>query len=108
MKKDLEEKVIYIKDNQTVLVDSDNLFTYESCTYLYHKNYFSICNSKYFSSPKEIEGVVSSFWKNSHMEICSELFSAPEQWLIENNYIRYIKTKPDKKTKTKKIESNDK
>ena len=108
MKKNIEENVTYVKDDQVVLVDSSNLFVYESCTYLHHKNYFSLCNKKYFSSPKQIEGVVSSFWKNSHTQICSELFSAPEQWLIENNFIRYIKTKPDKKVKIKKVENNDK
>ena len=95
----------YIKNGQTVLVDSSNLFVYETSVYVYHKNYFSLVNKKYFSSVKEIDKVVGSFWKNKNIQICSELFSAPENWLIDNGYDLY--QKPEKIKKVKKIKSED-
>lgn len=108
MKKEIVEYKTYIKNGQTVLVDLLDYFVYETSMYLYYKNYFSLINKKYFSSNKEIQGVVSSFWKNSHIQICSELFSAPETWLIDNGYIKYVKPVKIKKLITKKIDTNDK
>lgn len=95
---------IYIKNGQSVMVDSSNLFVYETSVYLYYKRYFSLINKKYFSSIKEIDGVVGSFWKSKHIQICSELFSAPEKWLIDNGYILYqnLKDEKNKKLKNKK------
>lgn len=104
---DLPHKV-YIKDKQTVLVDISDCFVYETSMYLYYNKYFSLINKKYFSSKNEINGVVGSFWKNNNIQICSELFSAPETWLINNNFTRYIKIKKDKTVINKKIKLSDK
>lgn len=102
------EYVIYTKDKEFVLVDKSNLFIYETSVYLFHKDYYSLCNQAYNSSPKFIEGVVSSFWKNKHIQICSELFAAPEQWLIDNEYTRYIKPEKIKRVTNVKVKGNDK
>ena len=83
----------YIKNGQSVIADSSNLFVYETTVLVRFKNYYSMVNKKYYSSPKEIESVVGSFWKNKYTQICSELFSAPEQWLIDNGYVEYQNTK---------------
>lgn len=91
-----------------MLVDESNRFIYETSVYLYHKNYFSLCNKKYFSSSKYIEGVVSSFFKTKNIQICSELYAAPEQWLIDNEFTRYVKPEKIKKITNVKIEGNDK
>ena len=91
----------YIKNGQTVIVDTENLFVYETDVYLYHKGYFSLIKSKYYSSPVEIKNVVGSFWKNKHTQICSELFSAPEKWLIDNGYMLYQKPEKIKRQKSK-------
>lgn len=93
----------YIKNGQTVLVDT--VFVYETSVYVYYKNYFSLISKKYFSSPKEISKVVGSFWKNKHTQICSELYSAPEEWLIDNGYEEY--QKPEKIKKVKKLKTED-
>ena len=69
--------------------------------YVYHKNYFSLCKQDYYSCPNEISGVVGSFFKTPYIQICSELFSAPEQWLIDNKFNRYVKPKKIKKIETK-------
>ncbi len=99
---------IYTKDKEFVLVNKENLFVYESSIYLYYKNYFSLCNQKYFSSVKFIEGIVNTFRKTKHIQMCSELFSAPEQWLIDNNYIRYIKPEKIKRVRNVKVKVDDK
>jgi hypothetical protein len=108
MKKSIEY-VTYIKDDLTILVEPSGLFVYESSVYLYHKDYFALCNQKYFSNPREINGVVESFWKTPHIQICSELFAAPEQWLIDNGFTRYTKPKKDEKvTNNVKVKGNAK
>lgn len=98
----------YVKGGQTVIADPSNSFVYETSVYLVNKGYYSLCNKKYFSSKNYIEGVVSSFNKTRHIQICSELFSAPEQWLIDNEFIRYIKPEKVKRIKTIKVEGNGK
>lgn len=96
---------VYIKNGHSVLVSSNNLFVYETSVYAYHKRYCSLCNSGYFSSSQEIQGVVDSFFKTPHIQLCTELFSAPEQWLIDNEYIVY--SKPTKIVKNKNIKKAD-
>lgn len=95
----------FIKDGEVVLVNDKGLFIYETNVYAYHKRFFALCNSAQYSSKVAIEGVVKSFWKTSHIQICSSLFSAPEQWLRDNEYNRY--TNPEgvkkKKIKTEKV-----
>jgi hypothetical protein len=99
---------VYTKNGEFVLVNKENLFVYESSVYLHHKNYFSLCNQTYFISSTFIEGIVSSFRRTKHIQICSELFSAPEQWLIDNEYTRYIKPEKIKRVRNVKVEGNDK
>jgi hypothetical protein len=97
----------YIKNGMTVLVDTENLFVYEVSVFVYYKNYFSLINKKYFSAPNEINGVVGSFFKTPNIQICSELFSAPEQWLIDNEFLKYIKPQKNGKQKTLSNKSSD-
>ena len=99
---------VYTKNGEFVLINKENLFVYECSVYLYYKNYFSLCNQKYFSSSKFIEGIVPSFKRTKHIQMCSELFSAPEQWLIDNEYTRYIKQEKIKRVRKIKVEGNDK
>jgi hypothetical protein len=102
----LPEYTTYIKNGQTVLVDSSHLFVYQTCVYAFYKGYFSLCNSQFYSCHKEIQGVVGSFFKTPHIQICSELFAAPEKWLIDNEYVIY--SRPEKISKVKhNIEGND-
>lgn len=103
-KKVTEERATYIKNGIVVLEDKAGLFVYEVSVYCRYKNYFSLINKKYYSAHIEIPGTIGSFYKNPHTEICCELFSAPLQWLIDNQYLRY--TKPDKKKRTNKLNIN--
>jgi hypothetical protein len=97
-----------MRHGETVLVEDSNTFVYETSVYLYHKNYFSLCNKKYFSSPKYIEGVIGSFFKTKNIQICSELYAAPEHWLIDNEFTRYVKPEKIKRITNVKTISNDK
>lgn len=93
----------YIKNGSAVLADPSNLFVYETSIYVCHKNIVCLIKKTYYSAPREIQGVVGSFYKTSNIQICSELYSAPESWLIENKFEMYSKPKKITKSKTKKI-----
>lgn len=90
---------VYIKDKQTSLVSYT--FIYEVSVCARFKGYYSIANTAYYSTKKELLNIVESFYKNSHIEITCELYSAPLKWLIENGFSIY--TKPEKKKHIKKI-----
>lgn len=93
--------MIYIKGDQSILVNDDNKFVYESSVYMYYKNRVSLVKKKYYSSNKEIEGIIESFFKTPHIQLCSELYSAPKKWLEENGFSEYKKD-ADVKTNSKK------
>lgn len=89
---------LYVKNGQSILADPSNMFVYQTLVYANYKGYCSLCNSQYHTSTSEIDGVVGVFNKTPHIQICSELFAAPEFWLIENGFSEYIK--PDKTIKS--------
>lgn len=80
------ENITWIKNNEVVFQSKN--YIYESCVYLYESKRFSLINKSYYESPKELN-VVSSFWKTRNIEICCTLYSAPKEWLINNNYKLY-------------------
>lgn len=92
---------IYVKGEEAVLVNEGKLFIYEVAVYCHYKNYFGLINKVQYSSTKEIANIVSHFKRDSHTEICCDLFSAPLNWLLENDFIKYVK--PDKKIIVKTI-----
>ena len=96
-----QELIVYIKGKQTVVLSTNNLFVYESCVYTHYQNYFSLSNKKYFSSKTEIEKIKESFFKTKNIQICNELYAAPEKWLKDNGFIVYVK-------QLKLIKKNDK
>ena len=104
--KNSEESIIYVKDKESVLINTNNLFIYHVSIFVYHKKYFSLCNDKYFSSKNEVENLIQSYFINPYIEIYSELFSAPEKWLREQGFRVYVK--PEKIKKIKKQKENDK
>ena len=67
---------------------------YETFVYLRTKLSCMVVNSAIFISEKEINNVVEYFRKSPHIEICSQLIEAPEQWLLDNEYREY--QKPEK------------
>ena len=104
-KKVIVEYPTYIKEKQTILVDSGNVFVYEVTSFCYYDKYFALSGKKYFESAKEIQGVVGSFFKTPNLQICCELFSAPEKWLQINGFEKYIKPVKVKKEPKVKIEN---
>lgn len=99
--------MFYIKDKEAIRPDNCNRFIYEVMVFVWHSGIYSMVNHKYFHSDKEILGVVKSYFVTSEIEIYCELYSAPKQWLIENDYIEYIepikkrnKIKNEQKIKT--------
>lgn len=84
MKSYKEKREVYIKDDEVVY--EGNTFIYEVSVYSYFKNYFSLMNTALYESPVLIRNVTRSFFINKYTEICCELYQAPLEYLIENNY----------------------
>ena len=80
----------YVYNSDLISINKNNKFIYESSIYLYTKNYFSMINTKLYESKIEIPNVVKSYFLNN-VEIYSVLIEAPENWIKENNLIKYIK-----------------
>lgn len=101
----MAEEIYTNKDKQFVLVNPGKLFIYESLVFCRYKGYFGLIDSKHFSCNHEIPNIVETFFRDAHTEMKCSLLAAPLSWLLENDYIKYVK--PDKKkiikiVKTKK------
>ena len=94
---------LYMKDSKIVSVG--NSFMYETFVYLKTKLSCMVVNSAIFISEKEIENVVECFKKTPHIEICSQLTEAPEQWLLDNEYREY--QKPEKIKRVRKTKPKE-
>ena len=77
------ENISWIRNNEVIF--ESNVFIYESNVYLYQQNRFSLINKSYYKYSSELP-IVSSFWKSSNIEICCNLYAAPKNWLINNNF----------------------
>ena len=102
MKIESNPEKVYHKNGQFILIDKDDSFVYQTCVYVRYKNYFSLIKNVYFSSPKEISGVVGTFYKTPNIQIVSELFSAPKHWIKDNGFSLYIPPEKTKQVKNKK------
>jgi len=91
---------IYVKGDQFVRIDECNRFIYEVSVYVKYQNIYSMVNHKYFSSDKEIVTFIDKVVINQFTTIYCELYSAPKEWIIENEFTLYIK--PEKKKRVKK------
>lgn len=77
-------KLIYIKDDEVVY--AGNSFIYEVSVYNYFKNYFSLVKTTLYESKIPIKHTIRSFFINKYTEICCDLYQAPLEYLIDNNY----------------------
>ena len=102
IKKLQETPDLYVKPGSSALVASS--FIYETTVYLRLPTYCSVVNSTYYSSEKEIQNIRAYFRLSPNIEICSELYAAPKEWLIDNGYTLY--QKPEKIKRVKKIKEN--
>ena len=95
MKKLSEDIIYYKKDTkETALVR--HIFIYEVCINLYYKNYFSQIKNEIYSSPKPINFVPNVFI-NKHTQITCELYAAPLDWLVDNNFKIWVKPEKPKR-----------
>jgi hypothetical protein len=94
---------IYVKQHEAVLINKENRFMYEVSVFCRYKGYFGLTENKLYSCNQEIPGIISHFFRDAHTEIVCTLFSAPLPWLLDNDYVKYVK--PDKKTIIKPIKT---
>ena len=92
---------VYVKGNSSLLI-SDR-FVYEVTVHCYFENYYCIVNTVMFESDVLIEKMVESYFLNKHTQISCELFSAPEEYIKEEEYKLWVKPpkKPRKPRKKK-------
>lgn len=77
----------YLKNKECVLINPNNDFLYEVFVFVHFKGQTSLANHKYFVSKKEIKNIVTSYYINKNIEIVCELYSAPKNWLENNDFI---------------------
>lgn len=93
------ENLAWVNKSGFVVFQSIN-FVYVTTVNLYAKRYFSQVNKTYYESKTEIKNIVDSLWKNKHTEICTELYGAPKEYLMENDFRLYEVIPKIKKTKS--------
>lgn len=96
----MAKEKIYVKGNDSSLVNLNNQFVYEVCIFCRTKKYFSLSNRTYYVSDKEL-AIVKTFQYNSVTLHRTYLHSAPLRWLLDNDFILY--TPPIKKPVVKSI-----
>lgn len=99
-------ELIYIKDDESALVDSCGRFIYEVCVFVRYENIYNIANHKWFTSEKEIPNIIRSLQISPFIEVQCHLYSAPKRWLIDNGFDIYVPK--EKKTRTIKNKEDDK
>lgn len=96
---------VYVKEDQSALVDDCKRFIYEVATFVRYENIYNMANHNLFTSEKEIPNIVRSLQITSHIEVSCDLYAAPKEWLLENGFILFVK--PEKKNRTLKKKEND-
>lgn len=99
----MAQEEVYVKKGEAVLVSKGNQFMYEASVFCRYKGYFGIIDNKLFSCNREIPNIVSPFFRDAHTEYVCTLYSAPLSWLLDNDYVKYVK--PDKKTIIKTVKT---
>lgn len=91
---------VYVKGKHALLVSKR--FVYEVTVCCYYENYYFIASTTMFESDIFIEKLVESYFINKHVEISSELYSAPKDFIDEEGYEQeVIPVKKPRKSKKK-------
>lgn len=102
------DNIEYSKNGEIIISNNQSVFVYETCIYVYHNNLFGLVNSELHTSSNPIPGIVSSYWKTRNIQICCSLYSAPEKWLQDNGYKRYVFNKKKRKKKNEQKNNTNK
>ncbi len=91
--------MIYYKKGKVIVIGHVlNQFIYELSVNVFHKNYYFVANTKYFSSLINLP-VVESYKVNKNIEISCYLHAAPIDWLINNDFVVYSRQIKKRKKK---------
>lgn len=94
--------IYYVKDNKSVVLDSCGRFIYEVMVFVQYENIVSMARHEYFSSNIEIPNIIDSYNVNKYVRIECYLYSAPKEWILDNDFMLYVKPEKKKIIKTKK------
>lgn len=101
----MNKQTLFFRGNNYIFINLNNHFIYEVSVYCRFKKYFSRVNNVLFISKKELS-IVPTFNVNANTIIRCELYSAPFEWIKENDYKLYVP--PEKKSKIIKNKENEK
>ena len=90
---------LYINKGRGVLLDTENRFIYEVMVYVMFEGIYMLVNSTLYASKTEILNIIDSYFINKHVELCCSMYAAPKNWLIDNEFVPYVKKKKVKKLK---------
>lgn len=96
---------VYIKDDESALVNHSGQFVYEVSVYINYDGIFSLAKHNLFYSDKPIDKITRFFKYSEYIEIFCDLYSAPEKWLLDNEFVLYIKPIKKKKDEQKSLSS---
>lgn len=88
-----KQEVVYSNEDQSAIINLNNQFVYEVFVYLTFENVFMMVNHQLYASDKEIKNIIEVKKINKFIEIHCYLYSAPKNWLEENNFSLYINPK---------------
>jgi len=95
---------LYVNKGQGILLDIEGRFIYEVSVHVIFNGVFILVNSTLYASKTEILNTIETYPINKHIELCCSIYAAPKNWLIDNNFVPYIKKVKIKKIKTSKNE----
>ena len=78
---------VYVKEDESALINTCGQFVYEVSMFVNYEGIYSLANHTYYYSDKYIKNIIKIKQISKYIEIHCDLFSAPEKWLNENNFI---------------------
>jgi len=81
------ENNVYVKEDESALINTCGQFVYEVSMFVNYEGIYSLANHTYYYSDKYIKNIIKIKQISKYIEIHCDLFSAPEKWLNENNFI---------------------
>lgn len=87
--------ILYKNQSNVVLNSLDEYFYYEVELFYRYKNTYGLLNSVLYRSIQKID-FIPRIQINSYLLMITNLYAAPEIWLIQNSFTPYVKLKKGK------------
>ena len=96
---------VYVKGDESALINYSGQFVYEVSVYINFQDTLSLARHSLFYSDKPIDKIVRFFKYSKYIEVFCDLYSAPEKWLLDNEFVLFVKPEKIKKDEQKSLSS---